>query len=85
MNAPTDTASRRFSRRRFLTHTSILTATGLLLGVPRWAAAEPPPETTRIRLVHNPFLCEAPQYLAEELLRLEGFSEVEYVEKEITV
>ena len=85
MNAPTDTASCKFSRRRFLTHTSILTAAGLLLGAPRRAAAEPPPETTRIRLVHNPFLCEAPQYLAEELLRLEGFSEVEYVEKEITI
>jgi NitT/TauT family transport system substrate-binding protein len=30
--------------------------------------------------VHVPAICLAPQYLAEELLRLEGFSEVEYVE-----
>jgi NitT/TauT family transport system substrate-binding protein len=43
-------------------------------------AAEPPPETRKIRLVHVPAICLAPQYLAEELLRLEGFSEVEYVE-----
>ena len=45
----------------------------------RLAAAEPPPETTKIRLVQNPAICLAPQYLAEELLRLEGFSQVEYV------
>jgi NitT/TauT family transport system substrate-binding protein len=50
-----------------------------LLGLPRTAAAEPPPEIQKIRLVHEPAICLAPQYLAEELLRLEGFSEVEYV------
>ena len=33
-----------------------------------------------LRLVHAPSICFAPQYLAEELLRLEGFSEVSYVE-----
>jgi len=41
--------------------------------------AEPPPETKRIRFVHAPSICIAPQYLAEELLRLEGFTEVEYL------
>ncbi len=35
----------------------------------------------KIRLVHVPAICLAPQYLAEELLHLEGFSEVEYVER----
>ena len=71
-------------RRRFITQAwSVGVAS--MLGVSRYAGAEPPPETTRIRFVHNPFLCEAPQYVAEELLRLEGFSEVEYVEKEITI
>lgn len=74
----------RFSRRRFLSNASALSAASIL-GLPRTAAAEPAPEITRIRFVHNPFLCEAPQYLAEELLRLEGFSEVEYVEKEISI
>ena len=46
-----------------------------------WASvsAEPPPETTKIRFVHDPSICLAPQYLAEELLRLEGFSQIEYV------
>ena len=43
------------------------------------AGAEPPPETTRIRLVRSPSICISPLYLAEELLRLEGFREIEYV------
>jgi NitT/TauT family transport system substrate-binding protein len=45
----------------------------------RTAAAEPPPEIPKIRLIQNGSICLAPQYLAEELLRLEGFSQVEYV------
>jgi len=44
------------------------------------AAAEPRPETEKIRLLKIPALCLAPEYLAEDLLRLEGFSHVEYVE-----
>jgi NitT/TauT family transport system substrate-binding protein len=51
-----------------------------LLALPRTALAEPPPEVTRIRMIHAPSICLAPQLLAEELMRLEGFSEVEYVE-----
>jgi NitT/TauT family transport system substrate-binding protein len=66
-------------RRRFLANGSALGAASLL-GLPRTAASEPPPETKRIRLAHTPAICLAPQYLAEELLRLEGFSEVEYAE-----
>jgi len=68
-----------FSRRELLAGTSMLGAT-TLLGLPRTAAAEPPPEIQKIRLVHAPAICLAPQYLAEELLRSEGFSEVEYVD-----
>jgi NitT/TauT family transport system substrate-binding protein len=51
-----------------------------LLGLPRHAAAEPPPEIRKIRLVRIPAICLAPEYIAEDMLRLEGFSEVEYVE-----
>lgn len=47
------------------------------LGLPLCAAAEPPPETTRFRIAHGPFICYAPQFLA--FLRLEGFTEIEYV------
>jgi NitT/TauT family transport system substrate-binding protein len=50
-----------------------------LLGMPGRAAGEPPPEIRRIRLVRVAALCFAPQYVAEELLHQEGFSEVEYV------
>jgi len=46
------------------------------------SAAESPPETTRIRLVRDPSICLAPLYVAEELLRQEGFREVGYVELE---
>src|SRR5881397_2457028 len=40
-----------------------------LLGLrPRPVAAEPPPETTTLRLVHNPGICTAPYFVAAELL-----------------
>ena len=65
-----------WDRRQFLRAAG---AAGLA-GLP-WASAraEAPPETKRIRLIHDPAICLAPQYLAEELLRLEGFEHVEYV------
>ncbi len=69
----------RVTRRRFLGNASALSAASLL-GLPRAANAEPPPETTRVRVVKVPAICLAPEYLAEDLLRLEGFSEIEYVE-----
>jgi NitT/TauT family transport system substrate-binding protein len=37
-------------------------------------------ETTRIRFVHDPSICVTPQYLAEGLLRADGFTDVQYVE-----
>ena len=43
------------------------------------ALAEPPPETTTIRLDAAPSTCFAPMYLAEDLLYEEGFTEVRYV------
>jgi NitT/TauT family transport system substrate-binding protein len=39
-----------------------------------------PPETTRIRLHKTAGICYGPQYIAEELLYGEGFTEVHYVE-----
>ena len=75
--------ARAFSRRRFLGGTLAGTA-GLLGLYPRSATAEPPPEVKKIRLVHAPAICLSPQYLAEELLRLEGFSEIQYVDQPMT-
>jgi NitT/TauT family transport system substrate-binding protein len=79
MKTVSDNSGDGLSRRRFLANTSALGAASFL-GLPRTAAAEPPPEIPRIRLVKIPAICLAPEYLAEELLRLEGFAEVEYAE-----
>jgi NitT/TauT family transport system substrate-binding protein len=68
----------RCNRREFLSCTSMFGAASLL-GIPVVSRAEPPPETTEIRLVHAPAICLAPQYLAEDFLRMEGFTEVQYV------
>ena len=66
--------ARRLSRRRFLGRLTLAGTSGLLGLRPRPVTAEPPIETTRIRLVHDPSICVTPQYLAEELLRADGFS-----------
>ena len=50
-----------------------------ILGL-RPAAADPPPETTAVRIGRSPSLCAAPQFVAEDLLRAEGFTSVTYVE-----
>ena len=41
--------------------------------------AEAPPETTRLRIAQIRNNCHAPQYMAEDLLRGEGFSGLQYV------
>ena len=78
------------SRREFLRGVA-LSGTGVLFGLQNAvvAAAEPPLETTTIKLIHPwppgataPFLCMAPHFLAEELLRSEGFTGIRYIEKD---
>jgi NitT/TauT family transport system substrate-binding protein len=81
MDERTETRSRGVSRRSFLAGISALSSTALL-ALPEAATAEPPPETTTIRLLHLPAICMTPQYLAEELLYAEGFTHVEYVESQ---
>ena len=71
--------ARPFGRRRFLGGLTLAGTAGLLGLHAKHAAAEPPPETTRLRLARNPVLCFAPQFVADELLRLEGFTDVQYV------
>src|SRR5215472_15772330 len=71
--------ARRVSRRRFLEGLTLAGTTGLLGLHARRVAAEPPPETTKIRLTQVSGICVAPQYVAEELLRGEGFTDVQYV------
>jgi NitT/TauT family transport system substrate-binding protein len=69
------------SRRDFLAGLSLAGAASVL-GTRRLVASEAPPETTTIRLNKIPGICIAPQYVAEELLRAEGFTDVRYVETE---
>ncbi len=76
MSAPHATRS---SRREFLGGLTLAGTAGLLGLHPRPVAAEPPPETTRLRLMQGPALCEAPIPVAQELLRGEGFSDVQYI------
>ena len=57
-------------RREFLRATT-LAGTGALLGLrPESGAAAPPPETSTLRLTLSRSLCVAPQFVAEEFLRL---------------
>jgi NitT/TauT family transport system substrate-binding protein len=67
------------SRRRFLTTLSFAGAAGFV-GAPRALAAEGALETTTVRIGKSPGVCLAPQYVAEELLRAEGFTDIRYVE-----
>jgi NitT/TauT family transport system substrate-binding protein len=69
-----------WNRRRFLgALTRTATAVGLLGLQAERVAAEPPLETTTIKIALSPSLCAAPQFVAEELLRSEGFVDVRYV------
>ena len=66
-------------RREFLARSSALGVAGLFGLARNSVAADPPPETARVRLVHAPFICLAPQYLAAEFFRMEGFTDWEYL------
>jgi NitT/TauT family transport system substrate-binding protein len=66
-------------RRTFLGGAITLGSMGLLAIRPHSAAAEPLPETTKVRLARVPSICRAPQYMTEELLRSEGFTDVTYI------
>ena len=66
------------TRRDFLATLSAAGAAGAL-GAPSSLADEGPPETTTIRLPHDPSLCVVPAYVADDLLRAEGFTDIRYV------
>jgi len=66
------------TRRRFLTSLSLAGAAGLVRA-PRALAAEGTLETTSVRLPKSPGICVAPQYVVEDLLRAEGFTDIGYV------
>lgn len=67
------------SRRDFVGGVGLAAAAGLLGGRLPASAAEPPPETTTLRAGRSITMCEAPQSMAEEMLRAEGFTDLRYV------
>ncbi len=67
------------TRRKFLTTMALGAAAGFLPSM-QTEAAEPPPEITTVRLAKFPVICFAPQYVCEELLRTEGFTDIRYVD-----
>jgi NitT/TauT family transport system substrate-binding protein len=72
------------TRRRFLSTLSLAGAAGLGLAQ-RALAAEGPLEITTVRLLRTPAICHAPQFVAEQLLYAEGFSEVRFIDAPSTV
>ena len=68
------------TRRRFLTTMALAGAAGISLPRRRVWAAEPPLETTTVRIGKLPVICFAPQYVSEALLRAEGFTDIRYVD-----
>jgi NitT/TauT family transport system substrate-binding protein len=72
------------TRRRFLTTLSLAGAAGVLRGSPS-LAAEGGLETTAVRIAKIGAICLAPQYVAEELLRAEGFTDIRYVDTPIPI
>jgi len=74
------------SRRRFLATASLAGATGLV-GAAKSLHAEPPPETTTVRLPKwvGSGYCWAGAYLAGELMRADGLTDVRYVQADTKV
>jgi NitT/TauT family transport system substrate-binding protein len=71
------------TRRRFLTTLSLAGAAGIV--PPRRTLAAGPLEITTVRLLRAPAICHAPQFVAEQLLYAEGFSEVRFIDAPSTV
>jgi NitT/TauT family transport system substrate-binding protein len=70
-------------RRRFMARLSAAAAVGLVSS-PTSLHAEPPPESTTIRLAMPTAACMGPLSMAEAFLREEGFADVQYVPTTMT-
>jgi NitT/TauT family transport system substrate-binding protein len=67
------------TRREFINSVALGGAVSLL-HTPQVLAAEGALETTTVRLMRIPAICHAPQFVAEELLHAEGFTDVRFVD-----
>jgi NitT/TauT family transport system substrate-binding protein len=70
--------------RRGLLATAALASAVEILPFARAGAAEPPPEVATVRFSKFPAICFAPQYVCEELLLGEGFTNIHYVDTDGT-
>ena len=68
-----------WERRDFVKGMAALAGAAGLSGYMGRAAAEPPPEVTKIKIHENSLSCLAAQVVAGELLYAEGFTDVRYV------
>jgi NitT/TauT family transport system substrate-binding protein len=75
-----EVAMRSAPTRRDLIAGSSSIAAASILSSASAIAQEAPPETTGIRLLRIPGVCTAPQYVADELLKVEGFNDIQHVE-----
>jgi NitT/TauT family transport system substrate-binding protein len=66
------------SRRSFLASLSLAGAASLL-DRGGSLAQERPPEITTVRIPTGSLICNAPTYIADELLRAEGFTDIQHV------
>lgn len=69
-----DRREENWSRRKFVGGLTLGGTAGLLGLQAKLVAAQPPPETTRITVDWSGSTCQAPRWIAEELLRAEGFT-----------
>jgi NitT/TauT family transport system substrate-binding protein len=74
-----DQRAEGWTRRAFLNGLTLAGTAGLLGLHPRRVAAEPPPETTTLRLARTASICQAPQYVVEALFAAEGLTDVQFV------
>jgi NitT/TauT family transport system substrate-binding protein len=69
------------TRRGFIGGIAAATTIGLVRA-PRAAAMGEALETMTVRLLKSPGICRAPQYVAEALLRAEGFTDIRSVDRD---
>src|SRR6476469_7218953 len=69
----------RWNRRQFVCAMTLTTAGVVFGGRSPRVSAESPLEITRIRIAKTGAICMAPHFVAEDLLRTEGFTDVQYV------
>jgi len=68
-----------WTRRQALRHIAVFGAAGAPGLFAHRADAELPPETANVRFLETPIICGAPLYVAQELLKAEGFRDISFV------